>query len=120
MFDKQSLLSMFKPKVVPVDVVVEGEDTQHVFVKQLSANQVFKLQEMQKQKGADNKSFALYLLSEALCDENGQSALTADEAKQLLGMQIKGFNALVGAVAEAVGLNATPPDKPGNASEANP
>lgn len=109
-FDRNALFAMFKPKVVPVTVDV-GDDKFEVFVKELSAAQVFDLQKKQKAvkdkdktDEAANKAFALLLLSEALCDENGEKVMDTAEAQGLLSMKVAAFNRITEVVAEAVGL----------------
>lgn len=107
-FETNALLAMFKPKVVPVSVEV-GDDKFEVFVKELSAAQVFDLQKKQKtvkdknDEGA-NKQFALLLLSEALCDEGGEKVMTTEQAQGLLSIKVAAFNKLTEVVATAVGL----------------
>jgi hypothetical protein len=116
MFDKQSLLTMYAPKIVPIEVTVDGV-SQAFFVKQLSAKKVFSLQDVQRSKGANNQEFALLLISEALCDEDGKPVISREEARALLEVRIDAFNDLVGKIAQAVGLNATPEKTPGKESE---
>jgi len=102
-FDRAALMAMFKPKVVPITVQV-GDDVMHLFVKELSAAEVFELQELQKEKGADGKMFAIRLVSKTLCMEDGQPALTLEEAKELTQLKIQAFNKMAEAIAMAVGL----------------
>ena len=115
-FDKDLLFSMFAPKVVPVTLEHEGAK-QELFVRELSADQVFRLQEQQKKNGENNELFTINLLSAALCDEDGKRIFDEKSARALSGMQVKAFNALAKAVAEAVGL--TMPEKKANGTDAD-
>lgn len=108
-FDKEALFSMFQPKVVPISVEHDGT-TMELFARELSADQVFRLQDKQKaqKKGdQDNEGFTISLLSQSLCDESGKLVLSEAEAKRLAGMQVGAFNKVAKAVAEAVGLSPT-------------
>lgn len=113
-FDKDVLFSMFQPKVVPITVEHDGA-TMELYVRELSADQVFRLQDQQKKNGQDNEGFTISLLARALCDENGKSVIDEKEAKRLASMQVGAFNKVAKAVAEAVGLT---PDVDKAAAEA--
>lgn len=103
-FDKAVLFSMFRPKVVAVSVEHEGQ-TLDCFVRELSAEQVFRLQAMQKENKGDNEAFTINMLSQALCDEEGNPVVNATDAKKLKTMQVAAFNKLAQAVAESIGLS---------------
>lgn len=103
-FDKQVLFSMFRPKVVAISVEHEGE-TLDCFVRELSADQVFRLQESQKKNNGDNEQFTINMLSQALCDEEGKQVVTTSDAKKLKDMQVAAFNKLAQEVAKAIGLS---------------
>lgn len=111
-FDKSVLFSMFRPKVVSITVEHDG-NTLECFVRELSAEQVFRLQEMQKKNDSDNEAFTINMLSQALCDEDGKPVLTRDDAKKLKDMQVAAFNKLAQAVANSIGLSAKKDDEGG-------
>lgn len=102
-FDKRLLLKTFAPRVVPIKVDYDGKVVD-LFVRELSARQVFDLQAVQKKEGADNESFTTALVAQALCDEEGKPVFNLEEAKELSGMQVRAFNKMAEAIAVAVGL----------------
>lgn len=120
-FDKSVLFSMFRPKVVEITVEHEGNSLD-CFVRELSAEQVFRLQEMQKrnekEKNADsNEQFTINMLAQALCDEEGKPIFKPEDAKKLKEMQVSAFNKLAQAVANSIGLST--PKKEGEEGVSN-
>ena len=103
-FDRAALLAMFKPAVVEVDLTI-NDKTCHLYVKQLSAAEVFALQDASK-KNSDNRAFSNRLLSAAICDAEGNSVLSEKEAGELAEMTVGSYNKLAEVVAEACGIKA--------------
>lgn len=98
------LIDLFKPRIVPVKVEFDGQ-TADVYVRELSARQVFDLQRMSGKKEENNaERFSVKLVSEAICDEEGKRQYSEQDAAKLLGLRAPAFNALVDAVAKATGL----------------
>jgi hypothetical protein len=109
-YDRDALLAFFKPNIIKAEVTVEGK-TQEIFVKELSAEEVFDLQSKRKKNGdenTNNKEFAKQLLSTALVDEDGHPLFTKEDVGRLFGAKIKVFNELSRVVAGTAGLDIAP------------
>jgi hypothetical protein len=111
MFDKKQLLEMYAPKVVSITVDHDGKKVD-LFVRELSAKQVFDLQRVQK-NNPDHEMFSIQLVAQALCDEKGNLVLTEEDARELAGMKVGAFSKLSEAVAKGIGLEMPKPKTEG-------
>lgn len=113
-FNRESLLAMFAPKVVPITVTV-GDETANLFVKELSAEQVFELQAKQKDSKASSKTFAIQLVAMSLCEADGTLLMTVEQARDMTKVKVQAFNVLAEQIAVAVGLKKEGEDEKGKA-----
>jgi hypothetical protein len=113
--DKAGLLAMFQTKVLPIQIDLDGQIA-NLYVRELNAKQVFDLQDERKKAEAAGtnatKKFAVQMVSEGLCNEDGTRMFTTAQAEDLLQLKMSAFNKLAETVAEAIGLGA-PPKKDG-------
>lgn len=115
-FDKQGLLALFIPRVVPVKFTVNPGEEVTLYIKELSAAKVFELQqrkETSKDKADSGKEFSLMLLQETLVDEEGKPAFSDEEVRGLMQSKISVFQRLVEIAAQTSGI--TQGEKKGNA-----
>lgn len=106
-FDKAGLLAMFQTKIIPIQVELDGQ-VANLFVRELNAKQVFDLQDERRKAEAAGtnatKRFAVMMVSEGLCNEDGSKLFTPAQAEELLQLKMAAFNKLSEVVAEAIGL----------------
>lgn len=102
-FDKQASLRAFRPRVHAITVEHEGVKAEF-FARQLSAGDMFDLQEKRTAEKWTNQDFSVHLLVAALCDEKGKPVYNKEEVEELVGWQYEAFNKLATRVADVVGL----------------